>query len=191
MGHQNPHNMGMYTNSGPPPVQQPPQNMMQHQPPLHQGQPQQQQNPPPNNHTQASLPSPLYPWMRSQFGKLGLFPNFSFIFILTLVDKKTAWESFYKTQVVTEFVKTSSAYKKINFLHALARHQQKCFFLIKSAEFSFKMRSKIHRTESEWRKIKLILCFRITCIGSSFEESESISDDNFYSLKVAYTSLIA
>lgn len=79
VGHQNPHNMGMYTNSGPPPVQQTPQNMMHQQPPLHQGQPQQQQQPPPNNHTQASLPSPLYPWMRSQFGKLGLFPNFSFI----------------------------------------------------------------------------------------------------------------
>ncbi|CRK95196.1 CLUMA_CG008696, isoform A [Clunio marinus] len=70
VGHQTPHNMGMYTNSGPPPVQQPPQNMMHQQPPLHQGQPQQQQQAPPNNHTQASLPSPLYPWMRSQFGKL-------------------------------------------------------------------------------------------------------------------------
>lgn len=126
----------MYTNSGAPPVQQPPQNMMQHQPPLHQGQPQQQQNPPPNNHTQASLPSPLYPWMRSQFGKLGLFPNFSFIFILTLDHKtaKRALESSHKNSftMVTSLVISSNARQKFNFLHALARHQQ--FFLIKKAQ---------------------------------------------------------
>ena len=72
--------MGMYNNAGQPPVQ-PQQNMMHqapNQPPIHQGQPPQQHQPP-NNHTQASLPSPLYPWMRSQFGKLGLFhSNFTF-----------------------------------------------------------------------------------------------------------------
>ena len=75
--------MGMYTNSGAPPVQ-PPQNMMHQHPPIHQQpqQQQQQQQPPPNNHTQASLPSPLYPWMRSQFGKLGLFPNFFILLLL-------------------------------------------------------------------------------------------------------------
>lgn len=85
VGHQNPHSMGMYTNSGAPPVQQP-QNMMHQQPPpIHQGQQQQQQQPPPNNHTQSSLPSPLYPWMRSQFGKLGLFQSNFFILILNLI----------------------------------------------------------------------------------------------------------
>lgn len=53
-----------------------------------------------------------------------------------------------KRSVVTEFVNVPTlAQKKFNFLHALARHQQ--FFHKKSAEFSFKMRSKIHRTESE------------------------------------------
>jgi len=58
---------GMYTNPGGGPPVPPPQAMMHQQPPqMHQGQPQ----PPPNNqNTQASLPSPLYPWMRSQFGK--------------------------------------------------------------------------------------------------------------------------
>lgn len=73
MAHQNPnqHNMGMYTQTGGggPPVA-PPQGMMHQQAPqLHQGQ---QQAPPSNQNTQASLPSPLYPWMRSQFGKFYL-----------------------------------------------------------------------------------------------------------------------
>lgn len=148
--------MGMYTNSGPPPVQQPPQNMMHQQPPLHQGQPQQQQQPPPNNHTQASLPSPLYPWMRSQFGKLGLFPNFSFIFILTLVHKNNTQKGLLPqlcVHLVTPIAEESPQANKFNFLHALAlsRHQQKCFFTQKKprdAKYSFKMRSKIHRTES-------------------------------------------
>lgn len=61
----------MYTNPGGGPPVAPPQGMGMHQqaPPMHQG----QQQPPPNNqNTQASLPSPLYPWMRSQFGKCKL-----------------------------------------------------------------------------------------------------------------------
>lgn len=61
--------MGMYTNTGGGPPVAPPQGMGMHQqgpPQLHQG----QQQPPPNNqNTSASLPSPLYPWMRSQFGE--------------------------------------------------------------------------------------------------------------------------
>lgn len=59
--------MGMYTQSGGGPPVAPPQGMIHQQPPqMHQGQSQ----PPPNSqNTQASLPSPLYPWMRSQFGK--------------------------------------------------------------------------------------------------------------------------
>lgn len=64
--HQNPQHMGMYTQSpGGPPVGAPPQAMMHQQPPqMHQG----QQQPPANNqNTQSSMPSPLYPWMRSQF----------------------------------------------------------------------------------------------------------------------------
>ncbi|XP_063707224.1 homeotic protein antennapedia [Culicoides brevitarsis] len=65
ISHQNQQHMGMYTNPGGGPPVPPPQNMMHQQPPsLHQG----QQQPPPNSqNTQASLPSPLYPWMRSQF----------------------------------------------------------------------------------------------------------------------------
>lgn len=65
--HQNQQHMGMYTNPGGGPPVPPPQNMMHQQAPtLHQG----QQQPPPNNqNTQSSLPSPLYPWMRSQFGE--------------------------------------------------------------------------------------------------------------------------
>lgn len=75
--------MGMYNNAGQPPVQ-PQQNMMHpNQPPIHQGQQQPQQQPTPNNHTQASLPSPLYPWMRSQFGKLGLFHSNYFLHLIT------------------------------------------------------------------------------------------------------------
>lgn len=49
----------------------PQQQAAMHQVPHQQAQvpgPQGQQQPPPNN-TAASLPSPLYPWMRSQFGK--------------------------------------------------------------------------------------------------------------------------
>ncbi|CAD7083659.1 unnamed protein product [Hermetia illucens] len=63
--HQNPQHMGMYTQTGGgPPVGGPPQTMMHQQPPqMHQ-----QQQPPANNqNTQSSMPSPLYPWMRSQF----------------------------------------------------------------------------------------------------------------------------
>lgn len=73
MAHQNPnqHNMGMYTQTGGGPPVAPPQGMMHQQAPqLHQGQ---QQAPPSNQNTQASLPSPLYPWMRSQFGKFIYF----------------------------------------------------------------------------------------------------------------------
>lgn len=78
--HQNPHNMAMYTQTGgAPPHGAPPQAMMHQQPPqMHQG----QQQPPTNNqNTQSSMPSPLYPWMRSQFGKsiivyMILFGNF-------------------------------------------------------------------------------------------------------------------
>lgn len=59
--------MGMYTQTGGVPPVGTPQGMMHQQSPqMHQG----QQQPPPNSqNTQASLPSPLYPWMRSQFGK--------------------------------------------------------------------------------------------------------------------------
>lgn len=57
-------------------AQQPPQGGMGHQQTMgpQQGQvpPPNQQQPPPNN-TAASLPSPLYPWMRSQFGKYHTF----------------------------------------------------------------------------------------------------------------------
>ncbi|XP_059610218.1 homeotic protein antennapedia isoform X2 [Phlebotomus argentipes] len=63
--HQNPQHMGMYTQTGGGPPVGPPQGMMHQQgPQLHQGQ---QQQPPNSQNTQASLPSPLYPWMRSQF----------------------------------------------------------------------------------------------------------------------------
>jgi Antp family protein len=80
--------MGMYNNAVPqqPPNNQPMMHQPPNQPPIHQGQ-QQQQQPPPNNHTQASLPSPLYPWMRSQFGKLGLFHS-NFIFLLIKLTQK-------------------------------------------------------------------------------------------------------
>lgn len=72
MAHQNPNqHMGMYTQTGGGPPVAPPQGMMHQQAPqLHQGQ---QQAPPSNQNTQASLPSPLYPWMRSQFGKFLFF----------------------------------------------------------------------------------------------------------------------
>lgn len=64
--HQNAQHMGMYTQTGGPPVGTPQGMMHQQSPQMHQG----QQQPPPNSqNTQASLPSPLYPWMRSQFGK--------------------------------------------------------------------------------------------------------------------------
>ncbi|XP_055850728.1 homeotic protein antennapedia isoform X2 [Episyrphus balteatus] len=66
--HQNHHNMGMYQQTtGVPPVGAPPQQMMHQQPPqMHQGG-QGQQPPTQNPNTQSSMPSPLYPWMRSQF----------------------------------------------------------------------------------------------------------------------------
>lgn len=59
--------MGMYAQTGGGPPVATPQGMIHQQPPqMHQGQPQ----PPPNSqNNQSSLPSPLYPWMRSQFGK--------------------------------------------------------------------------------------------------------------------------
>lgn len=59
--------MGMYTQTGNvPPVGTPQSMMHQQNAQMHQG----QQQPPPNSqNTQGSLPSPLYPWMRSQFGK--------------------------------------------------------------------------------------------------------------------------
>lgn len=65
--HQNQH-MGMYTQTGNvPPVGPNPQNMMHQQTAqMHQGQ---QPSPANSQNTQGSLPSPLYPWMRSQFGK--------------------------------------------------------------------------------------------------------------------------
>lgn len=64
--HQNAQHMGMYTQTGGPPVNTPQGMMHQQSPQIHQG----QQQPPPNSqNTQASLASPLYPWMRSQFGK--------------------------------------------------------------------------------------------------------------------------
>lgn len=61
--------MGMYTQTGnvPPKYEAvgTPQNMMHQQTPqMHQ-----QQSPASSQNTQGSLPSPLYPWMRSQFGK--------------------------------------------------------------------------------------------------------------------------
>lgn len=57
----------MYTQTGGVPPVGTPQGMMHQQSPqMHQGQ---QQAPPNSQNTQASLPSPLYPWMRSQFGK--------------------------------------------------------------------------------------------------------------------------
>lgn len=58
--------MGMYTQTGNVPPVGTPQSMMHQQTgQMHQG-----QQPPPNSqNTQSSLPSPLYPWMRSQFGK--------------------------------------------------------------------------------------------------------------------------
>lgn len=52
-------------------VQQQQQPMHQQQQGMHQQPPPNQQQPNPNN-TAASLPSPLYPWMRSQFGKFHL-----------------------------------------------------------------------------------------------------------------------
>ncbi|KMZ01919.1 homeotic protein antennapedia isoform X1 [Drosophila sechellia] len=72
--HQNHHNMGMYQQqSGVPPVGAPPQGMMhqgQGPPQMHQGHPGQHTPPSQNPNSQSSgMPSPLYPWMRSQFGK--------------------------------------------------------------------------------------------------------------------------
>ncbi|EDV42062.1 uncharacterized protein Dana_GF17789, isoform E [Drosophila ananassae] len=71
--HQNHHNMGMYgqQQTGVPPVGAPPQGMMhQGQGPsqMHQGHPGQHTPPSQNPNSQSSgMPSPLYPWMRSQF----------------------------------------------------------------------------------------------------------------------------
>ncbi|KAM7360584.1 homeotic protein antennapedia isoform 2-T5 [Cochliomyia hominivorax] len=73
--HQNHHNMGMYgqQQSGVPPVGGvPPQGMGMHQgqgpPQMHQGHPGQHTPPSQNPNSQPSgMPSPLYPWMRSQF----------------------------------------------------------------------------------------------------------------------------
>ncbi|XP_022218325.1 homeotic protein antennapedia isoform X1 [Drosophila obscura] len=74
--HQNHHNMGMYgqQQTGVPPVGAPPQAMMhqgQGPPQMHQGHLSGQHTPPSQNpNSQSSgMPSPLYPWMRSQFGK--------------------------------------------------------------------------------------------------------------------------
>lgn len=58
--------MGMYTQTGGVQPVGTPQSMMHQQSPMHQGQSQPPSNTP---NTQASLPSPLYPWMRSQFGE--------------------------------------------------------------------------------------------------------------------------
>ncbi|XP_022218333.1 homeotic protein antennapedia isoform X2 [Drosophila obscura] len=72
--HQNHHNMGMYgqQQTGVPPVGAPPQAMMhqgQGPPQMHQGHLSGQHTPPSQNpNSQSSgMPSPLYPWMRSQF----------------------------------------------------------------------------------------------------------------------------
>ncbi|KAH8417259.1 hypothetical protein KR222_007246 [Zaprionus bogoriensis] len=73
--HQNHHNMGMYgqQQTGVPPVVAPPQAMMhpgagQAPPQMHQGHPGQHTPPSQNPSSQSSgMPSPLYPWMRSQF----------------------------------------------------------------------------------------------------------------------------
>lgn len=69
--------MGMYTQTGGVQPVATPQGMMHQQSPqMHQG----QQQPPPNSqNSQASLASPLYPWMRSQFGKFcSSFVNYLF-----------------------------------------------------------------------------------------------------------------
>ncbi|XP_059218091.1 homeotic protein antennapedia isoform X4 [Stomoxys calcitrans] len=71
--HQNHHNMGMYgqQQTGVPQVGGPPQGMMhqgQGPPQMHQGHPGQHTPPSQNPNSQPSgMPSPLYPWMRSQF----------------------------------------------------------------------------------------------------------------------------
>ncbi|XP_030078610.1 homeotic protein antennapedia isoform X4 [Drosophila hydei] len=73
--HQNHHNMAMYgqQQTGVPPVVAPPQAMMhpgagQGPPQMHQGHPGQHTPPSQNPSSQSSgMPSPLYPWMRSQF----------------------------------------------------------------------------------------------------------------------------
>ncbi|XP_030381759.1 homeotic protein antennapedia isoform X2 [Scaptodrosophila lebanonensis] len=71
--HQTHHNMGMYgqQQAGVPPVGAPPQAMMhqgQGPPQMHQGHPGQHTPPSQNPNSQSSgMPSPLYPWMRSQF----------------------------------------------------------------------------------------------------------------------------
>lgn len=71
--------MGMYTQTGGGPPVQPPQNMMHQQPQqLLQG----QQQPPNNQSTPASMASPLYPWMRSQFGKFFLLKLIKYSFFL-------------------------------------------------------------------------------------------------------------
>lgn len=63
----------MYTNTGGP-VGGPPQGLMHQQTQQMGGHPaQQQQQPPPSQQSApASLASPLYPWMRSQFGECEL-----------------------------------------------------------------------------------------------------------------------
>lgn len=59
--------MGMYTQTGGVPPVATQQGMMHQQnAQMHQGQQQPASN---SQNTSASLPSPLYPWMRSQFGK--------------------------------------------------------------------------------------------------------------------------
>lgn len=66
--------MGMYTQTGGGPPVQPPQGMLHQQPQqLLQG----QQQPPSNQSTPSSMASPLYPWMRSQFGKSHLKSSIS------------------------------------------------------------------------------------------------------------------
>ncbi|XP_039965390.1 homeotic protein antennapedia isoform X1 [Bactrocera neohumeralis] len=71
--HQNHHQMSMYgqQQTGIPPVGGPPQTMMhqaQGPPQMHQGHPGQHTPPSQNPNSQSSgMPSPLYPWMRSQF----------------------------------------------------------------------------------------------------------------------------
>ncbi|XP_075147581.1 homeotic protein antennapedia isoform X2 [Haematobia irritans] len=71
--HQNHHNMGMYgqQQTGVPQVGGPPPGMMhqgQGPPQMHQGHPGQHTPPSQNPNSQPSgMPSPLYPWMRSQF----------------------------------------------------------------------------------------------------------------------------
>lgn len=68
--------------------------VQQQQPPMHQQQPPMHQQPPPNqqqsnpNNTAASLPSPLYPWMRSQFGKCRIILIHMLYHSSTFINKK-------------------------------------------------------------------------------------------------------